>query len=305
MSLRLASWLPQAEALPLGGRARCGHDCGPGQVLIVNHTDTGWSGYCFRCDEKGFKPKPLPSLQERLAQRDACNAAERALERDPSPPQPAVFDTAQWPLEARVWLYKAALTTEDIAALGFYYHPPTKRVVIPVLDKGELIYWQARRIFGDAGPKYLNSPVGRDGCVAKHGTGPEIVLTEDVLSAARVGMATEAWAIIGTSLPASKLNALMADGRPVFVWLDDDPTPRNSGQKAAAKIMRTLELAGVPCINIKTPKDPKFNTREQVRQEIAKARLALKQKQSATKMDTERCGAQSLSDQSQNIDWCT
>ncbi len=265
--LRLASWLPKAEALALGGKLRCGHDCGPGQVLIVENKPDGWSAYCFRCDDHGWKYKPLPSLGERLAQRDACREAEVALEYDPSPPQPAVFDTTQWPLEARVWLYKAALTTEDIAALGYYYHPPTKRVVIPVLDKGELIYWQARRIFGEAGPKYINPVVPRGSVVPRFGSGPAIVLTEDILSAVRCGMATEAWSLMGVKLCDPVLARLMADGRPVLVWLDPD----KAGWNGAAAIKRTLELAGVPHAVINSAKDPKLLSRAEVALHIQEA----------------------------------
>lgn len=265
--LRLASWLPHAERLAPGQRARIGHDCGPGKVLIVENKADGWSGYCFRCDDHGWKYKPLPSLGERLAQRTAQRQAEVALEEDPAPPQPCVFDTAEWPLEARVWLYKAALTTEDIAALGYYYHPPTKRVVIPVLDKGELIYWQARRIFGEAGPKYINPVVPRGSVVPRYGSGPAIVLTEDILSAVRCGMAAEAWCLMGVKLCEPVLARLMADGRPVLIWLDPD----KAGWNGAAAISRTLALAGVPHAVVNSAKDPKFHSRAEVAQQIQEA----------------------------------
>ena len=265
--LRLASWLPKAEALALGQKSRVGHDCGPGKVLIVENASEGWRGYCFRCDEHGFKYKPLPSLGERLARRDAQREAEAALENDPAPPQPCEFDTALWPLEARVWLYKAALTTEDIAALGCYYHPPTKRVVLPVLDKGELIYWQARRIFGEAGPKYINPVVPRGSVVPRFGSGPTIVLTEDILSAVRCGMATEAWSLMGVKLCDQVLARLMKDGRPVLIWLDPD----KAGWNGAAAISRTLSLAGVPHAVVNSKRDPKFHSRAEVAQHIQEA----------------------------------
>lgn len=267
MALRRESWLPQAESLPLGGKGRFPHDCGPGHTLICNHKPDGWSGYCFRCDDKDFKPKPLPSLHERLAQRDAVAQAEAALERSPVPPMPCNFDQASWPLEARVWLYKAALMTEDITALGIYYHEETKRVVLPVLDNGDLIYWQARRIFDDKGAKYINPVVPRGSVVPRFGNGPVIVLTEDILSAVRCGMAAEAWSLMGVKLCPEVLSKIMADGRPVLVWLDPDP----AGWDGAAKVSRTLSLAGVKHAVVNSPKDPKLHSRAEVAQFIKEA----------------------------------
>lgn len=269
MGLRLESWLHYAETLAVGGKGRFPHDCGPGHTLICNHSPDGWSGYCFRCDDKGFKSKPLPSLHERLALRDAVAQAEAALERDPTPPMPPNFDQASWPLEARVWLYKAALTTEDIESLGVYYHEESKRVVLPVLDNGDLIYWQARRIFGDKGAKYINPVVPRGSVVPRFGNGPVIVLTEDILSAVRCGMAAEAWSLMGVKLCPEVLSKIMADGRPVLVWLDPDP----AGYDGAAKVSRTLSLAGVKHATVLSKKDPKFHSRAEVADYIQEAMM--------------------------------
>jgi hypothetical protein len=269
MSLRLESWLHHAETLAVGGKGRFPHDCGPGHTLICNHTLDGWSGYCFRCDDKGFKGKPLPGLVERLALRDAVAQAEAVIESDPRPPMPCNFDLASWPLQARVWLYKAALTNEDIADLGIYYHEETKRVVLPVLDNGDLIYWQARRIFGDKGAKYINPVVPRGSVVPRFGSGPVIVFTEDILSAVRCGMAAEAWSLMGVKLCPEVLAKVMADGRPVLVWLDPDP----AGWDGAAQVSRTLALAGVKHAKINSPKDPKFHSRAEVAQFIQEAQM--------------------------------
>lgn len=266
MSLRRESWLAKAQALKLGGRKRTTHDCGPGTCMIVNHTEDGWSAYCFRCDDDGFVPAPRPTLQERQARRAAQQAAADEIEASPVPPMPADYDVAGWPLAARVWLFKAALFVSDIEALGIYYHAPTNRVVIPVFDDGQLVYWQARRIEGD-GPKYLNPVVERGAILPRYGSGDCIVLTEDILSAVRCGMAAEGWSLMGVSLPQRTLTRIMQDGRPVIVWLDPDP----AGQSAATDVMRTLQLTGIPCANIVSPKDPKLHSRAEVKHHIQEA----------------------------------
>lgn len=264
--LRPESWLAKAQACKLGERKRTGHDCGPGGCLLVSHKHDGWSAYCFRCDDTGFVPKPAPSLQERLAHRDEIANAEAAMQNSLSPPMPADYDIAGWPLDARVWLYKAALSNEDIEALGIYYHKPTNRVVIPVLDGSELVYWQARKLKGD-GPKYLNPVVDRHTILPRYGSGAGIVLTEDILSAVRCGMEAEGWCLMGVKLHKPILHRLLRDGRPALVWLDPDP----AGQSAATQIMRKLQLAGIPCANIVSAKDPKLLSRAEVARHIQEA----------------------------------
>lgn len=270
-------WLEQAQALPEGRRSRTGHDCGPGSVMIVEHKQDGWSAWCHRCADKGWVPKPLPTLAERVARKAEQQAADDAIRRDPRPPYPADFDVQGWPLAARVWLYKAGLFVEDIKILGAYFHHKSQRVVLPVTKEGKLVYWQARNVglCPLGAPKYLNPEVDRTTLVAEFGQGPEIVLTEDILSAYRVGMATEAWSLLGTKLPTPILVRLLEEKRPVFVWLDDDDHGNNPGQHAAGVIMRTLTNVGITCRNIKTTLDPKLLSRAQVIEELEKCRRSL------------------------------
>lgn len=269
------SWLPQAQELAEGKSARGGHDCGPGSVLVVSHKSDGWSAWCFRCAEKGWVPKPLPTLAERVARKRAQLLADEEMEHGSRPPYPPVFDVQQWPLQARVWLYKAGLFNEDIERLGAYYHERSRRVILPVVKDDELVYWQGRNVGLcelDA-PKYINPRVDRSQLVAEFGTGPDIVLTEDILSAYRVGMATEAWSLLGTKLPTLILVRLLEAKRHVFVWLDDDAHGNNPGQHAAAIILRTLTNVGIPCSNIRTTKDPKLLSRAEIHEVLRVARL--------------------------------
>lgn len=268
-----ASWLPKAQELAEGRSARVGHDCGSGSVMIVEHKPEGWSAYCYRCSDKGWNPKPLPSLAERMARKQAQREAEQAMEHDPRPPYPPVFDVAQWPLKARVWLYKAGLFNDDIKQLGAYFHERSQRVVLPVMQAGKLVYWQARDVgLCDLGsPKYINPKVNKAELVAAYGTGTNIVLTEDILSAFRVGMATEAWSLLGTKLLTPVLARLIADGRPVIIWLDSD----KPGQDAATRISRSLANVGVRHHNIVTDLDPKNLSRHEIEEVLNVARHQL------------------------------
>lgn len=263
-------WLHLAQALHEGERKRVPHDCGPGDTLIIEHKQGGWSSYCHRCADKGWVPKALPTLAERAAARAAQLAAQEQIRHDPRPPMPANFDVPSWPLEARVWLYKAGLFTEDIGTLGAYYHEPTKRVVLPVVDGGKVVYWQARNVglCGPGSPKYLNPRVDREQLLACFGSDSVVVLTEDILSAFRVGQVSQGWSLLGTKLPTPALARLIKEGKPVIVWMDNDPTPKNPGQHAARIIMRSLTNAGVDCVNLVTEKDAKALSRAQIREVI-------------------------------------
>ena len=103
-------------------------------------------------------------------------------------------------------------------------------------------------------PKYLAPDISKASVIAKYGSGPSITLTEDLLSAYKVGKVSEAWCMLGTSLNDNMLANLIEDGRRVNVWLDPDP----AGIRAAAKVLAKLRAAGVKCNNIVSKADPKL-----------------------------------------------
>lgn len=174
-------------------------------------------------------------------------------------PQPMQPDPQLWPAMARVWLYKAGLSNDDITGLGFYFCDRTQRVVMPVYQDGKLVYWQARG-FNSAHAKYINPVVSRDKLFAKYGSGGVIVLTEDMLSAFRVGKVTEAWALMGTSISDGMLDLLTKQQRPIRTMLDPD----KAGIKGGAKALRQLQLLGVDIKILRPHKDPKLLTLKEI-----------------------------------------
>lgn len=252
------SFRQHTAGLNLGQRVRVEHDCGPGRVLLVSNKDDGYSAWCFRCNDSGFIPHPTPSLSERLAALERARNAEVRASSSVALPDPGLYDPQSWPAPARVWLYKAGLSNDDIIRHGFYYHEPTGRVVLPVRVDGQVVYWQARSVDGRQ-PKYLNPLVNKDTLYAPFGAGPCIVLTEDILSAARVSRVTEAWSLMGTAMPTGVLVALLQRRLPVVVMLDPDA----AGQRAAAKIAKQLTLLGVQHGVACPHRDPKYLTRQE------------------------------------------
>jgi hypothetical protein len=256
--LTLQSWLPAAQELTLGQRIRVPHDCGDGRVLLVEHKDDCWSAWCHRCSDKGWHPKPTPSLAERLAKLKTAISADDEAATTVAPPMPAEFNPSLWPDKARVWLYKAGLSNERIMELGFYWNPAMRRVVMPVFNDRVLVYWQARAF--DDRPKYINPPVAKP--LYKQGSGNVLVLTEDILSAARVGEVTAAWSILGTSADDSFITEIVATGLPVRVWLDPD----KAGLKGRRKLVPKLRAYGVDATAVKADLDPKFYSKQEILQ---------------------------------------
>jgi DNA primase len=255
-------WLAAAQALPEGGRGRINHTCGEGRTLLIKHERDRWSSYCFRCDEPGIEQKPTESWQERLERLTREQGMDAALRRSVALPGPPEFDVQQWPAAARVWLYKAGIGRPEIEELGAYWHRPTGRLVLPIFEGEQLIYWQARDVSwtrASKRAKYVNPDVDKQRLVAKYGRGNPLVLTEDVLSAFRVGQVTEAWSLLGTSL-SDPVAASIKTSRPVRVWLDPDP----AGRKAARTITQQLRSQGLDAQRIEARADPKLLSRREI-----------------------------------------
>ncbi|AQT27796.1 DNA primase [Ralstonia phage RS-PI-1] len=257
------TWLDAAQATDEGKSRRVDHHCGDGRTLKVSNGDRGWSAFCFRCDDKGWFPKPQESLAERAERRRREAVQDEQTASSVALPEPINTDVATWPVKAAVWLYKAGIGRPEIAELGAYWHEPTARVVLPVIDGEDIVYWQAR----DCGwtrasnrPKYINPETDKQHLVAKYGRGDPLVLTEDVLSAFRVGQHTEAWSLLGTNLTDPVLARILKRGGSVRVWLDPD----TAGRKASRTIINRLVACGVSAHAIHTQRDPKLYSRRDI-----------------------------------------
>lgn len=258
-----AEQLTLAKALTLGSKVRIDHDCGGGKTGILSRNANGYSLHCFRCGEPGWSPAERETLSVRLERLKHGALADNVVTSYATLPEPRVYAWGDWPGEARLWLLKAGLSSEDAGKLGAYYHPPTLRVVLPVLDPSTrlLQYWQARALDGRM-PKYLGSPIGRATSLPRWGYADSITLTEDILSAYKVGLVAEGWCLLGTSISSSTLGALINAHKPVNVWLDPDPP----GIRAAAKLCKILRGVGLGVRNIVSHKDPKLMFRNEIKE---------------------------------------
>ena len=274
------SWLHLAEGLDIGRKRRHDHDCGPGKTLIVSRDDRGYSAYCWRCGEPGFAPGPQESLADKLARLARLRAGDEACASIRGQPEPAVYDVDSWPANARLWFFKAGLSRSDIGTLGAYYHEPSSRVVLPVgggTGSDAPAFWQARALDGRY-PKYLSQPFRPPSLIARWGSAPSPTLSEDILSAYKVGLVGEGWAVMGTSIPSAYIAELLRRGCVVNLWLDPDP----AGRRAAAKYRKQLQAYGLRVRDILSTLDPKRHTREEIKEYLCTTEAAHDAAQSST-----------------------
>ena len=253
-------FLPLAEHLQVGQSVRAKH-CNNNRTMIVSRGQGKVTAHCFRCDGRGFHAEQ-ENFQDKLNRIAAERNAEHDAVASHALPEPRVYDLKLWPRDAALWLYKSGFSPSMIDRLGAYWCPDLGRVVLPIMEDGHAVFWQARAI--ERKPKIISPKRRRDGLVAKYGQGDTLVLCEDILSAFKVGQVTEAWSLLGTVLLPHPMAEILYRGCRVVVWLDSD-TP---GQKAAHKIIRTLRAHGVDVTNVVTEHDPKMYDRAFIQEKL-------------------------------------
>lgn len=259
-----ASWQHYADAVPEGQKRRFDHDCGGGRTLLVARESSGVSAFCFRCNDKGWMPPPVEPWGVRLARLAAGRKADDVLQSIRGLPEPAIYDVDRWPVDGRLWLLRHGIGRVEAADLGVFFHEPTRRLVLPVMRDGRPVFWQARSTDGRE-PKYLAPEVTRGAVVPQYGKADQIVLTEDILSAYKVGLVSEGWSLMGTALGEGHVAQLLARNLPVVMWLDGDA----AGDKGSTKGIPLLRSVGLKVRRVRTPLDPKAYSREQIKEILA------------------------------------
>lgn len=109
-------------------------------------------------------------------------------------------------------------------------------------------------------PKYIGPTPRPANLLSRFGRAEVPTLTEDLLSAIKIGEVAEGWAVLGTTLSKHMTAELMKRGR-CNVWLDPDA----AGRKGAAKIIKQLVAYGLEVRNIVSERDPKRHTRDEIK----------------------------------------
>jgi Toprim-like len=261
-------WLATAKTLQAGRRIRI-ECCSQDKSLIVSNEERGYRAYCFRCGPRGFVAHGDFSIDQLRRRRDEFALLQEARVRLPKD------FTTTIPTSEAVWLYRAGINSDIALHYGFGYSAALRRVVLPVYNDGELVGFTARSTI-NAKPKYIErmqSPAAAifaaDYSTAlpatedwPDGSGPDLVITEDILSAVRVGrLVRRCLALMGTSANEYQLADATSARERIAVWLDPD----KAGKSAAFKLFRRLALQGKSVSIIRTTKDPKYYSNREIR----------------------------------------
>ncbi len=258
------NWLKLAQALPTGHHDRIYH-CGKDNSANIYHKPEGYSINCFRCGFNDFVSMGYQNYKELLEVKARNTEALQALQSTTLElPKNFSYDI---PPEGMIWLLKASITPYMAKEAGFGWDTYFKRVILPVYNDNTLVYYQARAVLQGQTPKYLNPKVDRASIIywVRHSTSTaRIVVTEDILSAVRIGQHENAASILGTKITPEQAGQL-ANYNLVTTWLDAD----KAGVHGATKVRKAVGLA-TRTSNIVTPKDPKLLTEEQIKEQLWK-----------------------------------
>lgn len=250
------SWLDIAKGLDEGRSTRHNH-CSDSKSAVVSNREWNWGIHCFRCGHTASYRKPNKTLNEIMA---AQPESFKDLESMPD-------DFVLLPPNKAEWVLKYGIDLDTAHFYGIGYSSKFDRIILPVGSYHTPEFIQGRSMREDQKPKYLttggakaaralfkNEMVQQDS--------ERIVLTEDILSAIKIGLAGyAAISILGTGLTDGKIQRLLElSCRAYYVWMDGDAP----GQSAATKIVNRLQIVGAQAVRVRSKFDPKVYERDQI-----------------------------------------
>lgn len=260
-------WLDTAKNLK-AGRSKRVVCCGKDRSAVISHASKGYTYRCFRCGANHFVRHGERSTAEILKHRKELKEYLQGAE-GVDLPNDFTYDL---PDEALLWFLKAGVSSEVVRHYGFGYSDSLGRAVLPVYVQDELRMTVSRALYKGQKPKYMNKK-DNDPSSVFFASDPALqmtdlqgtVLTEDILSAVRVGAVVRAVSTLGTSLaPKLAVRLLKQFCTPFYVWYDGD----EAGVRGARKVIKTLSLLGAECYNIESDKDPKEYNNDGIRRFI-------------------------------------
>ena len=267
-------FLKHKEFLPFApscGTIRVNHDtaeCGGDSksMIIEVKDDDSIFAYCHRCSKSGSYNSPYYKGQKagagstpraisvgRTQRAEGYTRASRHLE--------------DWTSEARVFILACGLSQVEVIANDIRYDKEIDGIYLSVLNPTGSAGYILRR-FNYSGPKYINDfDAGVPKC---HVSRPShdsklVVLTEDILSAIKVGRHFNAVSILGTNCDPLTLNWLIRNYDEFVIFLDDD---NNIVKKAQRVLKNTFSMVGKARIISGVGKDPKHLTNQEILETI-------------------------------------
>lgn len=211
------------------------------------------SAYCFGCGytERGSKS---PFVEERYGKIEAASDELRL-------PSDA---TTTLDGRALTWIGNGGVSVREALQARMVWSPYWEQLLIPLYDRdGNLCCIQAKNFNPQRASKakyYNTGDKNESRTVFSVGNSESCCLTEDVLSAIRVGRVVTGVPLLGTSISRNYLAELRKDYSRLIVWLDADKWRESRDIADAGKLL------GFETKTIYTEQDPKSYTDEQIKE---------------------------------------
>lgn len=227
--------------------------------FYVTQVENGvYVGYCHHCGGKGVYREEFARVKSKLK-----GGSRRVVHRGCELPRTITTNMSEWSPKAKVWLWKAMLTDDEIEDRGFCYDTDTGRVLLPIYFDGEYQGYLSRRVEDNDEAKYLAMSKDREKFVLYSNKGtPDCTVVEDALSFIRISRHTSCVCLFGTSISDNVLNLIRGNHSHYNIWLDNDNRQVKLKQLG---LKNKLELFGSVRM-IKTEKDPKLHTDAELRE---------------------------------------
>lgn len=257
--------------VPIGTSKRYVHeDCpketktsAPGKALVVTRTQEGYSWFCHRCKQYGKRGLDGLSPAETIRWIKSIKLKPKMYRKEVKLPEDF---TSEMPASALAYLWARGVTDADMHKFNLGYSPNFNRLIFPIFDGTELVFWQGRNLgeITRENPKYVNqAQLGRKDVFFKVLTDNKVLtITEDIVSAIRVSAVTDAIAMLSAHIPDKIIfdlafaevswNIRKLNYEKILIWLDPDK------YRKAFDWMSRYRSFGIDCMLVNTPKDPKW-----------------------------------------------
>lgn len=204
------------------------------------------SGWCFGCHYRERADK-IPVINDKYLEKE---------EESVQLPDDLCFD---YPGHVVSWLGQYDISVPEAIKHGWKYSPYWDQLIFIFTDEaGNPTVTQARNFREGSKRKYYNQgsalqvlPIFRCPLLGD-GHHREVVVVEDVVSAARIARRSDAMPLLGSYLPKNKIKALRTlNYDSMIVWLDSDKL------KEAREIADMAKWIGFKTKVVYTPLDPK------------------------------------------------
>lgn len=231
----------------------------PGRALVVTRTPEGYSFYCHRCHDFGKRTLDGLSPAETIAWIKSINLKPKSYRKKVELPED--FST-KLPATALAFLWARYLTDTDIEQYKLGYSLRYNRLILPVYDSDQLVYWTGRNLgeITKDNPKYINvRQLGRKNIFFSVDQGRDkLVIVESIIDGIRVGCIADCKALLSAFIPDSLI--FENKDKEILIFLDHDKL-----SKAFNWVIRYRSF-GINCRLINKTKDPKWYSDEELKE---------------------------------------